>query len=77
MRPGEKLYEELLISAAHQATAHPQILAAEENFLNPDQLNNLFADLDQACSKQDFAQIRSLLMQTVEGSVLSELPAQL
>lgn len=77
LRPGEKLYEELLISAAHQATAHPQILAAEENFLNPDQLNNLFADLDQACSKQDFAQIRSLLMQTVEGSVLSELPAQL
>jgi FlaA1/EpsC-like NDP-sugar epimerase len=77
LRPGEKLYEELLISAAHQTTAHPQILAAEENFLAPAQLNELFNQLDKACLQKDFVSIRHLLMKTVEGSALSELPAVL
>ena len=38
LRPGEKLYEELLIDAESQPTAHPLIYRAQESFLPPDQL---------------------------------------
>ena len=35
LRPGEKLYEELLIEAASQSTAHPLIYRAQERSLPP------------------------------------------
>ncbi len=34
LRPGEKLYEELLIGDDEKATRHPRIKAANEVFLN-------------------------------------------
>ena len=34
IRPGEKLYEELLINAESQATLHPLIYKAKENKIN-------------------------------------------
>ena len=38
LRPGEKLYEELLIDAESQSTVHPLIYRAEERSLPPEQL---------------------------------------
>lgn len=54
LRPGEKLYEELLIGNAPQATKHERILMAHEDFTPWEQLEELLArlgevrDLDEA-----------------------------
>ena len=38
LRPGEKLYEELLIDAKSKPTIHPQIFRAKEKFIEPEKL---------------------------------------
>tara|TARA_B100000886_G_C20420282_1_gene491243 strand:+ start:1024 stop:2904 length:1881 start_codon:yes stop_codon:yes gene_type:complete len=38
LRPGEKLYEELLIDSNSQSTAHPLIFKANEKFISPEKL---------------------------------------
>ena len=45
LRPGEKLYEELLIGENPQKTIHPQIMTAQENFIPYDQLKKSLDDL--------------------------------
>ena len=64
LRPGEKLYEELLIDADAEATKHPLIFRANECALSPDVLWPRLNDLEAAIAAQD-----------VEGSleVLAEL----
>ncbi len=39
LRPGEKLFEELLIDAKSQKTEHPKIFKANEDFINSETLN--------------------------------------
>ncbi|WP_186491460.1 polysaccharide biosynthesis protein [Synechococcus sp. BIOS-U3-1] len=53
LRPGEKLFEELLIDAESESTAHPLIFRAKERALNPEQLWPLLDDLEEAISLQD------------------------
>ena len=53
LRPGEKLYEELLIDAESQPTAHPLIYRAQERSLPPPQLWEQLEALDRALSAQD------------------------
>jgi FlaA1/EpsC-like NDP-sugar epimerase len=52
LRPGEKLYEELLIDAKSLPTSHPRILSAFENFMHwslfEGQLNKLIAALESS-----------------------------
>jgi hypothetical protein len=48
LRPGEKLYEELLINADDLPTKHPLIRQAHENFLPIDQLQPLLEQLQDA-----------------------------
>ena len=48
LRPGEKLYEELLIDAESEATAHPLIYRARERSVPPDQLWPQIAALEAA-----------------------------
>ena len=38
LRPGEKLYEELLIDADSKKTSHPRIYYANEKFIRPEDL---------------------------------------
>src|SRR5205085_11305005 len=45
LRPGEKLYEELLIGENPQKTAHERILHAREDFLPMEELNQRLAEL--------------------------------
>ena len=52
LRPGEKLFEELLISATDSATEHPLILQAKEGFLPATQLQPLLARLLEAAVHQ-------------------------
>ncbi|HBD6986194.1 TPA: polysaccharide biosynthesis protein, partial [Shigella sonnei] len=49
LRPGEKLYEELLIGDSVQGTSHPRIMTANEVMLPWQELSLLLKELDQAC----------------------------
>jgi UDP-N-acetylglucosamine 4,6-dehydratase len=48
LRPGEKLYEELLIGDSATGTAHPKIMRAEEATLTTDQVQAVLQQLQQA-----------------------------
>lgn len=75
LRPGEKLYEELLISGASKTTRHPQILQAADGSPEQEKLQQTLNALGAACEQRDYDTVRSLLMQTVEGCQLAELSA--
>jgi FlaA1/EpsC-like NDP-sugar epimerase len=53
LRPGEKLYEELLISADDQPTAHPLIRRADEPLRSSHQLMPMIEELEQALRRWD------------------------
>jgi FlaA1/EpsC-like NDP-sugar epimerase len=65
LRPGEKLYEELLIGDNPQPTQHPRILKAQEKFIPWDQLQGLLHSLNLALSVNDVAEIREFLQKVV------------
>ncbi|HRN87723.1 MAG TPA: nucleoside-diphosphate sugar epimerase/dehydratase [Hyphomicrobium sp.] len=67
LRPGEKLYEELLIGANTQETDHQLIFKADEPALTMNELNKHLALLKAAMAKRDDAAIFDVLTQTVEG----------
>lgn len=67
LRPGEKLYEELLIDAESEPTAHPRIMMANEAFPNPDRLEEILQDLMNAMLEQDLVRVRSILRESVSG----------
>ncbi|NHB62933.1 polysaccharide biosynthesis protein, partial [Photorhabdus sp. RW14-46] len=62
LRPGEKLYEELLIGDNVSGTNHPRIMTANEVFLTWDKLNPLLNDLKIFCESYDFKNIRKTLV---------------
>ena len=62
LRPGEKLYEELLIDAESQPTVHPLIYRAHERFLPPEELWPQLNALNQAIEAQDVNSALKLLM---------------
>lgn len=66
LRPGEKLYEELLIGNDPQATAHPRIMMATEKSLPWDMLQDQLADMARHIAAHDIVAIRHLLLQLVE-----------
>jgi len=49
LRPGEKLYEELLIGNNVRKTEHSRIMAADEVCLSWDEMHHLLQRLDKAC----------------------------
>lgn len=63
LRPGEKLYEELLIGESEQPTQHPRIRTAREVYLPWEEMEALLAELNAACEAYDQARIRELLLQ--------------
>ncbi len=65
LRPGEKLYEELLIEASSEATAHPLIYRAREASLPPEQLWPRLDALEAAIARQDASAALELLSQLV------------
>lgn len=62
LRPGEKLYEELLIGDNVDKTSHPRIMTAQELMLSWDELNTIIKQLDRACHEFDHQAIRDLLI---------------
>jgi FlaA1/EpsC-like NDP-sugar epimerase len=67
LRPGEKLYEELLIGDNPLPTSHPRIMKAHEDFLPWDELQAKLGGLGLALDANDVPLIRSLLKELVPG----------
>lgn len=65
LRPGEKLYEELLIGENVEGTEHPLIMRAQETEIPWVVLEDLLARLDGACERFAYEEVRALLLQTV------------
>jgi FlaA1/EpsC-like NDP-sugar epimerase len=67
LRPGEKLYEELLIGDNVSPTEHPMIMRASEEHLPWEVLNIRLSELLDAVERDDYARVRQLLRETVSG----------
>ncbi len=67
LRPGEKLYEELLIGDNVKETAHERIMTAHEVFLPLCEYEALLDKLDLACHAVDHVRIRELLLEAPTG----------
>jgi FlaA1/EpsC-like NDP-sugar epimerase len=67
LRPGEKLYEELLIGDNVSTTEHKQILRAEEDFLSKQELDEFIILLKNADNKGDVVALKKILQQVVSG----------
>lgn len=67
LRPGEKLYEELLIGSDVSPTEHPSILRAHEEHLRWDELKNVLDELLAAVELDDYDRVRRVLRQVVSG----------
>ena len=67
LRPGEKLYEELLIGDNVAATDHPMIMSANEDHLPWDVLKVRLTELLAAVELDDYVRVRQLLRETVSG----------
>ena len=65
LRPGEKLYEELLIDAESQPTAHPLIYRAKERSLPPHELWPQLDALETAIAAQDVQAALKVLAELV------------
>lgn len=63
LRPGEKLYEELLIDDADTTTAHPRIMGASEAKISFDEVVRLLDRLNFALLNHDDAEVRALLLE--------------
>lgn len=67
LRPGEKLYEELLIGDNPEPTQHPCIMKAHEDHLAWSQLEKKLNVLSVAIDTNDVVAIRKILQETVNG----------
>ncbi|PMM56241.1 polysaccharide biosynthesis protein [Vibrio lentus] len=67
LRPGEKLYEELLIGDNVAPTAHERIMTAQEVFLPINEYDTLLESLDFACHNLQHDAIRQLLLDAPTG----------
>ncbi|MGR5503003.1 polysaccharide biosynthesis protein [Vibrio sp. DNB22_10_4] len=69
LRPGEKLFEELLIGDSVSKTSHDRILTAQEVSMEQAEYNQLLDDLQQAAQDYDQQALRQLMLQAPTGFV--------
>ncbi len=69
LRPGEKLYEELLIGDNVSSTQHPRIMRAQEGMLPIELMAEKMALLDEACHDFNVAWVREILLDSDTGYV--------
>jgi len=67
LRPGEKLYEELLIDAQTLNTPHPKIMRAKESSLDSKAMKKLMSRIELAISNSDPDLARQIITKWVEG----------
>ena len=69
LRPGEKMFEELVIGSHLVPTSHPAILRAREGFDSWRRVEQLLQSMEAVVSQHDPKAVRSLLAQRVVGYV--------
>lgn len=62
LRPGEKLYEELLIGNNCQGTTHPRIMRSEEEKLEWTDMEALLKEMQQQCTFMDVKGLRETVI---------------
>jgi len=67
LRPGEKLYEELLIGEASSSTLHPRIMKAHEEFIPWTTIHSSLESLEDAINKSDIDALREIMRELVTG----------
>ena len=67
LRPGEKLFEELLIGDDVGKTEHERIMCAHESFLPYNEYKLILEELDKACHDFDHQKIRGILLTVPAG----------
>ena len=72
LRPGEKLYEELLIGNNPQPTSHSRIMKANELFASWEELEDKLKALEMALNVNDVGVIRVMMQQLVTGYTPSD-----
>jgi FlaA1/EpsC-like NDP-sugar epimerase len=72
LRPGEKLYEELLIGDNPQSTLHPRIMRAQEEFIAWAEFEVKLKSLELALNINDVGVIRLMMQQLVTGYIPSD-----
>ena len=66
LRPGEKLFEELLIGASSSRTLHPKVMRATEHFIEWDVLEPRLCELKISVETNNITECLNLLMILVE-----------
>ena len=72
LRPGEKLYEELLIGDNPKPTVHPRIMKAHEEFIPWAEFETKLSSLEMALNVNDVGVIRLMMQQLVAGYIPSD-----
>ena len=72
LRPGEKLYEELLIGNMPEATTHARIMKAHEDYLTWEHLEQYLQTLQQSARANDVDGIRAVFSSCVHGYAPAE-----
>lgn len=67
LRPGEKLYEELLIGDNVAQTEHPRIMKAHEEFLDYDRLQTELIELENALVTFDYERVERQFLSIING----------
>ena len=67
LRPGEKMYEELLISDSHTKTNNQKIFQANESFIESSKLEPIVAQMEECIKNYDISGILKILTNNVEG----------
>lgn len=73
LRPGEKLYEELLIDGNPEKTIHPRVFKSHEEFLPWTELEIKIQQITQAIQSNDDLALLTLLRELVSGYQPSEI----
>ena len=69
LRPGEKLYEELLIGDNPEPTAHLRIMKAHEDFMAWPELAPILVEIRQAATLNNEAVMKSIMKRLVQGYI--------
>lgn len=67
LRPGEKLYEELLIGENVEGTSHEKIMTAQESKLDWPEMQILLNELDECCHDFNVECIKRILLEAPTG----------
>ncbi len=72
LKPGEKLFEELLLGSDVSGTEHKKILRAQEHYVPWPELQGALKTLERACLSYDYAAIKEFIEGLLEGSSLED-----